>query len=108
LLSEGINGMAVMDAVFQSIWFSLLDQKIDAKAAGQALPHIIVEPFFQWFVWIGGADATLSLCILMIFSKSEYLKKVGRFSIIPSIFNINEPLIFGAPLVMNPILALPF
>ena len=44
----------------------------------------------------------------MVFSKSEYLKKVGRFSIIPSIFNINEPLIFGTPLVMNPILALPF
>lgn len=108
LWSAGIHGVAVMGAVFQPIWFSLLDQNIDAKAAGEPLPHIIVEPFFQWFVWIGGAGATLSLCILMIFSKSEYLKKVGRFSIIPSIFNINEPLIFGAPLVMNPILALPF
>lgn len=44
----------------------------------------------------------------MCFSKSEYLKRVGRFSIIPGIFNINEPLIFGTPLVMNPILAIPF
>ncbi|MBE7340367.1 PTS sugar transporter subunit IIC [Staphylococcus haemolyticus] len=108
LWAAGIHGVAVMGAVFQPIWFSLLDQNIDAKAAGEQLPNIVVEPFFQWFVWIGGAGATLSLCILMVFSKSEYLKKVGRFSIIPSIFNINEPLIFGTPLVMNPILALPF
>ncbi|MFL0470261.1 PTS sugar transporter subunit IIC, partial [Staphylococcus cohnii] len=55
LWSAGIHGVAVMGAVFQPIWFSLLDQNIDAKAAGEALPHIIVEPFFQWFVWIGGA-----------------------------------------------------
>ena len=63
----GIHGVAVMGAVFQPIWFSLLDQNIDAKATGEQLPNIVVEPFFQWFVWIGGAGATLSLCILMVF-----------------------------------------
>ena len=72
-MGAGIHGVLLW-VVFQPIWFSLLDQNIDAKA-GEQLPNIVVEPFFQWFVWIGGAGATLSLCILMVFSKSEYLKK---------------------------------
>ena len=108
LWSAGVHGMSVIGSLVRPIWLVLLDENIAAAAAGNALPHIAPEPFFQWFIWIGGAGATLSLCILLCFSKSKYLKSVGRFSIIPGIFNINEPLIFGAPIVMNPILAIPF
>jgi cellobiose PTS system EIIC component len=108
LWAAGIHGMSVIGSLVRPVWLILLDQNNAALAAGNAIPNIAPEPFFQWFIWIGGAGATLSLAILMCFSKSEYLKRVGRFSIIPGIFNINEPLIFGAPLVMNPILAIPF
>lgn len=108
LWAAGIHGMSIIGSLVRPVWLILLDQNNTALAAGQAIPNIAPEPFFQWFIWIGGAGATLSLAILMCFSKSEYLKSVGRFSIIPGIFNINEPLIFGAPLVMNPILAIPF
>jgi len=108
LWSAGIHGMSVIGSLIRPIWLVLLDQNTAALSAGHALPNIAVEPFFQWFIWIGGAGATLSLAILLCFSKSEYLKRVGRFSIIPGIFNINEPLIFGVPIVMNPILAIPF
>ncbi|ERI94881.1 putative PTS system, cellobiose-specific IIC component [Clostridiales bacterium oral taxon 876 str. F0540] len=108
LWSAGIHGMSVIGSIVRPVWLVLLDANTAAVAAGQPLPNIAPEPFFQWFIWIGGAGATLSLAILMCFSKSEYLKRVGRFSIIPGIFNINEPLIFGTPLVMNPILAIPF
>jgi PTS system cellobiose-specific IIC component len=108
LWAAGIHGMSVIGSLVRPIWLVLLDQNTVAVAAGTALPNIAPEPFFQWFIWIGGAGATLSLAILMSFSKSEYLKRVGRFSLVPGIFNINEPLIFGAPLVMNPILAIPF
>lgn len=108
LWAAGIHGMSVIGSVVRPVWLVLLDANTQAAAAGQPLPNIAPEPFFQWFIWIGGAGATLSLAILMCFSKSEYLKRVGRFSIIPGIFNINEPLIFGTPLVMNPILAIPF
>lgn len=62
----------------------------------------------QWFVWIGGAGTTLALVVLFLFSKSKYLKKLGKLCLIPGIFNINEPIIFGAPIVMNPVLAIPF
>ncbi len=108
LWSAGIHGVSVIGSVIRPIWLVLLDENISAVAAGTAMPNIAPEPFFQWLIWIGGSGATLGLCILMIFSKSEYLKQVGRFSIIPGIFNINEPMIFGVPLVMNPILAIPF
>lgn len=43
-----------------------------------------------------------------MFSKSKYLKQLGRLSILPGIFNVNEPVIFGTPIVMNPVLAIPF
>jgi PTS system cellobiose-specific IIC component len=108
LWSAGVHGMSVIGSLVRPVWLVLLEENVAAAAAGQALPHIAPEPFFQWFIWIGGAGATLGLCILLCFSKSEYLKKVGRFSIIPGVFNINEPLMFGAPIVMNPILAIPF
>ncbi len=50
----------------------------------------------------------LALVVLFFFSKSKYLKQLGRLSILPGLFNINEPVIFGAPIVMNPILGIPF
>lgn len=108
LWTTGIHGDSIIGSLVRPIWLVLLDQNTAAVAAGKIIPNIAPEPFIQWFIWIGGSGATLSLALLMCFSKSEYLKKVGRFSIVPGIFNINEPLIFGAPIVMNPILAIPF
>jgi cellobiose PTS system EIIC component len=60
-------------------------------------------------IWIGGSGATLGLVIVMlIFAKSRYLKNLGKAVAVPSIFNINEPVIFGLPIVLNPILIIPF
>lgn len=65
--------------------------------------------FTNAYVTIGGSGATLGVCIFMAwFAKSEQLKMLGRASIGSSLFNINEPLIFGLPIVYNPILAIPF
>ncbi|EGJ26728.1 PTS cellobiose transporter subunit IIC [Streptococcus porcinus] len=65
--------------------------------------------FTNAYVTIGGSGATLGVCIFMaLFAKSEQLKMLGRASIGSSLFNINEPLIFGLPIVYNPILAIPF
>ncbi|EXJ23131.1 PTS system, cellobiose-specific IIC component [Alkalibacterium sp. AK22] len=115
LWAAGIHGMSVIGSVMRPAWLVMLDANIEAVADGGAmtfgeggLPYIAPEPFYQWYVWVGGAGATLALAILLVFSKSAYLKQVGKFSIIPGLFNINEPMIFGAPIVMNPILAIPF
>lgn len=111
LWAAGIHGVSVIGSVLRPAWLVMLDANIEAAASGQAmteLPYIAPEPFYQWLIWIGGSGATIALSILFLTSKSSYLKQVGKFTIVPSIFNINEPMIFGAPIVMNPILAIPF
>lgn len=104
----GIHGASVVNAVFITVWMGYFDENTAAQAAGQVLPHITTLPFYQWFVWIGGSGATLGLVLLMLFSRSKHVKRIGEISILPGICNINEPIIYGLPIVMNPILALPF
>lgn len=105
----GIHGSSIVGTVARPLWLVLIDQNAQAFAAGEAIPNIAAEPFYQWFIYIGGAGATLGLAILLLFrSKSTYGKTLGKTAIIPAIFNINEPMIFGAPIVLNPILMIPF
>ena len=99
---------AVLSAIMSPIWLVNAEANMVAAAAGQAIPNIGVQPFIFTFLWIGGGGGTLALCIFMCFSKSKQLKSLGRLSVIPSIFNINEPILFGLPIVLNPILAIPF
>lgn len=111
LWAAGVHGMSVIGSIVRPMWLMMLDENVAALASGAPatqLPYVTPEQFYQWFVYIGGSGATLSLCLLLLMSKSSYLKQVGRFSIVPGIFNINEPLIFGIPLIMNPVLAIPF
>lgn len=107
----GIHGPAIMGPVIRPFWDISIAENMDAFQAGASvheLPNIFTEQFLQWFVWIGGAGTTLALVLLMMFSKSKYLRSLGRLSFLPGLFNINEPVIFGTPIVMNPILGIPF
>lgn len=107
----GIHGPAIMGPVIRPFWDISIAENMEVfQSTGNAheLPNIFTEQFLQWFVWIGGAGTTLALVVLFLFSKSNYLKQLGRLSILPGIFNINEPVIFGAPIVMDPILGIPF
>ncbi|MDF0478710.1 PTS sugar transporter subunit IIC [Vagococcus sp. PNs007] len=107
----GIHGPAIMGPVIRPFWDISIAENIDAFNAGanaHQMPNIFTEQFLQWFIWIGGAGTTLALVTLMMISKSKYLKSLGKLSFLPGLFNINEPVIFGAPIVMNPILGIPF
>lgn len=79
-----------------------------AGTAAVALPYILTEPFWWTFMAIGGSGATLGLAFLALGSKSKQIRTVGKLCIIPSLFNINEPLIFGLPLMFNPVMMFPF
>lgn len=70
--------------------------------------HVFIEPFWQFFIVIGGSGSTMGLVLLYLRSRSAHLRSIGKLSIVPSMFNINEPVIFGSPVVMNPILFIPF
>lgn len=107
----GIHGPAILGPVIRPFWEISIAENIEVftqTGSAQELPNIFTEQFLQWFVWIGGAGTTLALVVLFLFSKSKYLKQLGRLSFLPGLFNINEPIIFGAPIVMNPVLAIPF
>lgn len=107
----GIHG-AITSTPIYPYWYKNLDANMAAIAHGVTAanaPRFMTEQFFQWFVYIGGSGTILGLCILLAFvSKSSFGKTLGKAVIIPSIFNINEPIIFGLPIVLNPYFAIPF
>lgn len=105
----GIAGSDVVQAIMNPIWISLSGDNLAAYANGAALPHIITQQFNQIYLWVGGSGATLALCItLLTICKSQQCKKIGKLAILPGLFNINEPLTFGLPIVLNPIMIIPF
>lgn len=107
--SFGIHGVSIVGSLVRPVWLTLLEQNATAFADKQPIPNIAAEPLYQWFIWIGGSGATIGLAILLATrAKSSYGKTLGRTSIVSSIFNINEPIIFGTPVVLNPILIPPF
>lgn len=105
----GINGPAVTNTIFNPLHLAMNAENLAAFKANQPLPNIFTGSFGDFFCNFGGGGSTLSLVLLMIFKgKSERMKKLGKLSIVPGIFGINEMVIFGLPVVLNPIIAIPF
>lgn len=78
-------------------------------AAGGVAMNLGTKEFVNSYLTIGGLGQTLPLVIMMVFiARSQRLKAMGKASIIPSILNINEPIVYGAPVVLNPYLMIPF
>jgi len=105
----GIHGGSLtVQGVMYAFLFSNIAANAEAHAAGQPLPHIFTEPFVFTYGMASGVGITLPLIFIWWRSRSERLRKVSRISLGPGIFNINEPLNFGAPVILNPIMFLPF
>ena len=104
----GIHGANIVVGILSPIFLANIGANAAAYAAGEAVPNLFTQPFWDFYIFIGGAGATLSLVILMSFSKTAHLRSVGRMSFLPGAFQINEPVMFGAPVVMNPTLFIPF
>ncbi|HHX67776.1 MAG: PTS cellobiose transporter subunit IIC [Miniphocaeibacter sp.] len=99
----GIHGANIVDALVKPMLLS----NMAANAAGANIPF--AGEFQNTYVVLGGSGATLGMTIFIAFlARSEQLKVLGRASLGPSIFNINEPIIFGLPIVYNPFMAIPF
>lgn len=109
LFSFGLHGPNIIGGVMNPIWLSLTTQNAAAYAAGKALPNIVNGQFDANYVKLGGCGCTIGLAIIAAFmAKSDQYKTLGRLGIVPGFFNINEPLIFGIPIVLNPIMMIPF
>lgn len=105
----GINGGAVVGAVYGPVLATLSLENVEFFKNGVGSPNIVNEQFYELFVVYGGAGSTLSLIIAMLFfCKSKRITELGKLALIPGIFGINEPIIFGLPIVLNPVMVLPF
>ncbi|MGB8908081.1 MAG: PTS transporter subunit EIIC [Candidatus Cybelea sp.] len=107
LWTAGIHGPAMLAAIVTPVYLTMQMQNTHAFIAHAPLPYVVVVSLFL-FVFPGGAGATLPLAALLAVSRVPRLRRVGRATLLPSLFNLNEPLLFAAPVVFNPHLMLPF
>jgi cellobiose-specific phosphotransferase system component IIC len=107
LWTAGVHGPAMLAAIVTPVYLTMQMQNTHAFTLHAPLPYIVVVSLFL-FVFPGGAGATLPLAALLAISHVPRLRRVGRATIVPALFNLNEPLLFAAPVVFNPYLVLPF
>ncbi|MBE3559080.1 MAG: PTS sugar transporter subunit IIC [Ktedonobacteraceae bacterium] len=102
LWSTGIHGMNVVTAIATPFWLATLTGNVNGGHG------IVTEPFYHIFAHLGGSGATWPLVIYMLRSRSAQLRTVGKVALGPAVFNINEPVTFGVPMMLNPIMMIPF
>ncbi|MGY3748818.1 PTS cellobiose transporter subunit IIC [Vagococcus acidifermentans] len=106
----GLHGQIIVNSVMDPIWNTLMLDNLEAYKQGAELPHIITKSFMETFtVGLGGSGMTLAVVILLaFFMKSKQSKDIGKLALAPGIFNVNEPVIFGLPIVMNVTIFIPW
>lgn len=106
----GLHGANMVEPLMQTINLPAIEANQAAIKAGEVAPYIVNKPFFDSFVNLGGTGATLGLIIaIFLFGRrNKAYKIVTNLSTAPGIFNINEPMMFGLPIVLNPLMFIPF
>lgn len=109
----GLHGGNIVNSVIKPVLLANLDANRTAYQAGEALPNIFTSVFVDNFVFIGGGGATIGLVIAMFYlarkkNASKQMKTLSPVTFLPGLFNINEPTMFGIPIVLNVLLLIPF
>jgi len=105
----GVHGNNVLYSVAQDIYMRAVDLNGAALATGGVPSHILTKPFLDVFVLIGGSGSTLCLLIaIFLAAKKSNTMKLAKISLLPALFNINEIMVFGLPIVLNPLFLIPF
>ncbi|OVE65024.1 PTS cellobiose transporter subunit IIC [Clostridium diolis] len=109
MFTLGIHQNVINGSLLKPFLLQNINENTLAFQSGQMAPHIITEEFKQVFAQVGGTGMTLALLIaILIFSKSKASKDLAKISILPGLFEINEPVIFGFPIVFNIPMMIPF
>lgn len=105
----GIHGNQMVKPVREPLLLAAIAVNTEAFEAGKEIPNIITMPFWDMYMSMGGSGVTIGLLIaIFLVSKRDDMREITKLSLAPGIFNINEPVIFGMPIMLNPILAIPF
>jgi PTS system cellobiose-specific IIC component len=108
LWSIGINGDNALDAIVGPVFLQYLAANVEAWEHDAPAPFPTALGFFTTFVNVGGTGATIALALVLLNSRNPAHRRVSRLSLPTQIFQINEPLFFGLPIVLNPILMVPY
>ncbi|ODJ67202.1 PTS cellobiose transporter subunit IIC [Brochothrix thermosphacta] len=106
----GLHGQVIVNSVMDPIWQTLSLENLAAYKLGDELPHIISKSFMETYtVGLGGSGMTLAVVLMMaFFFKNKQMKEIGRLALAPGVFNVNEPVIFGLPIVLNATIMIPW
>lgn len=102
----GIHPSA-LNSVWMPVFMAANTANIEAFVSGQPIPFLLYSIIGGYCVYVGGQGNTLALAVLMPFAKSERYRSLAKLALVPSIFNINEPIIFGVPVILNPYYLVP-
>lgn len=105
----GIQGPSIVEPAVSAIYYVNIANNLSLYQSGGHAFNILTPGAQQFVATLGGTGATLIITLMFAFmSKSKELKAVGRASSIPVLFGVNEPILFGAPLILNPVFFIPF
>lgn len=105
----GIHGSNILEPVMQAVYVPAVAENAAALAEGLKMPFIVTKSFFDAFVYMGGSGTTIALlAAIFVASKRKHYRMMAALGAPAGIFNINEPVIFGLPIVLNPIFIIPF
>ncbi|MDA3135513.1 PTS cellobiose transporter subunit IIC [Atlantibacter subterranea] len=105
----GLHGDSIVTAIMGPIWRSLTLENMQAMKQGLPPVNIITQQFRDVFLICGGTGFTLAMLLVMLFrAKSKRMREIAKLASPAAIFNINEPIIFGVPIALNPVLFIPF
>lgn len=111
----GLHGTNILGAIIEPIYVPLVIDNAELFREGTSafdVPHIVTKPFLDAFVFMGGSGVTLSLLIAIFIvirkEKKHPYREVAKIAVPAGMFNINEPVIFGLPIMLNPVMFIPF
>ena len=105
----GIHGPSIVEPAIAAITYANIDVNLNLMKAGQHADKILTSGTQMFIVTMGGTGATLIVPFMFMWiCKSKRNKAIGRASVVPTFFGVNEPILFGAPIVLNPIFFIPF
>ena len=103
----GINGSLVIMQLWTPFLISNMTSNMLAMQAGEALPYVVTNSFWDFYVVHGATGGLLALTFLLLRSRSIHMRSIGKIGVVPAFFSIGEPIVYGLPIVMNPILFVP-
>lgn len=105
----GIHGPSIVEPAIAAITYANIETNFQLIQAGQHADKILTSGTQMFVVTMGGAGATLVVPFMFMWlTKSKRNQAIGRASVVPTFFGVNEPILFGAPLVLNPVFFVPF